>query len=563
MEMNTRWPVVFFIVCLGGLFSACNLHLYPQPDSGTFAAITKLGTIQILDVPTIFPSPTGPILVVNTAADHDDGSCDAADCTLREAIRTANMAGNIIIRFNIPGSGVHTIQPGSALTAITKPTQIDGTSQPGYSGSPLIELDGSLVDPQNGNANGLDVEAGGEGSTIQGLAVNRFGACGINIAPEGVHILANYLGTDPSGTASLGNNFGICMQSGSNQIGGTTPAERNVISGNNIGIDFFKPKAGAANTVIQGNYIGTNASGTAALGNKSNGIQIYGAMDSGLRIGGDGAGGANVISGNGEDGIMINIGIAPAKIIVQHNLIGMAADGQGALGNGGNGVWVFGGEWVDILDNHIAHNAKNGIFAQTGKDAAQTPIDTSKVNMRRNSIHDNGKLGIAIDEDGVIPNDPLDADAGANHRQNFPDLASAVWASGQLKVKGTLSSSSGGVYAVDFYLNSSCDPSGYGEGQNALGSMSATANVNGLMMMAQDFPQNASAVGMYLTATATDMEGNTSEFSKCVLVTNVPPPPPPPTATAKPAPTNTPTLFIFRRPVPTKTPTKTLIPNPK
>ena len=106
---------------------------------------------------------------VNSTNDFDDGVCNAAHCSLREAIFAANAAaGTDTIRFAI-GAGQRTIQPGSALPTLTDPVIIDGTTQPGFSGTPIIEIDGSSA---GSGANGLRISGGG--STVTGLVINRF-----------------------------------------------------------------------------------------------------------------------------------------------------------------------------------------------------------------------------------------------------------------------------------------------------------------------------------------------------------------------------------------------------
>ena len=150
------------------------------------------------------------------------------------------------------------------MPTITNPVVIDGTTQPGFAGTPIVELSGASA----GGGNGLTISAGG--STVRGLVINRFGTAGINLnSGSGNVVEGNYLGTNVAGTSALGNNQGISIFSPStnNTIGGTTAAARNLISGNgNRGISVTN----SGNFVI-GNYIGTNAAGTGALGNGATG----------------------------------------------------------------------------------------------------------------------------------------------------------------------------------------------------------------------------------------------------------------------------------------------------
>src|SRR6478736_515 len=153
-------------------------------------------------------SASAAVFTVNSTNDNSDknkgdGICADTnnDCTLRAALEEANaLSGTDTIQFGIPGGGVHTITPGSALPTISTVMIIDGTSQPGYTGTPLIELDGTTV----GGISGLTITAGS--CTVKGLAINRFGN-GITISTAGGNTIAgNFLGTNPAGTAAAGNS---------------------------------------------------------------------------------------------------------------------------------------------------------------------------------------------------------------------------------------------------------------------------------------------------------------------------------------------------------------------
>ena len=185
-------------------------------------------------------------IMVTTAADNGNNA-NPTPGSLREAIITANnTVGTDTINFSI-GTGAQTILPPSALPAITGPVIIDGTTQPGYAGAPLIELDGTGA---GAGAHGLNITAGN--STVRALVINRFNGNGININTAGSNSITGcYIGTNAAGTAGLNNNQnGIQIRgNGSNTIGGTTAAARNVISGNNNhGIRIQSPA-----NVVQGN----------------------------------------------------------------------------------------------------------------------------------------------------------------------------------------------------------------------------------------------------------------------------------------------------------------------
>ncbi|HVF70078.1 MAG TPA: hypothetical protein VM940_00535 [Chthoniobacterales bacterium] len=295
---------------------------------------------------------------------------DSGDGSLRKAITDANQHPNLdantpdFITFAIPGAGVHSIAPSTALPAITEPVVIDGYTQPGTSPNTLavgddavllIELNGANT---SGQAIGLDI-TGGE-STVRGLVVNRFGtgpnpffgSGGIRVASDNNVIAGNFFGCNAAGNAAAANfGFSVHVSSGANnRIGGTAPADRNLLAGDatlgsssgTTGLQISTPQGG---TLVQGNYIGTNAAGTASLGN-GRGIDITGTGANSITIGGlagtPGRGAGNVISGNSSNSGFNNDGIyisnRPGDLTIQGNLIGLTADGSTALPNGVSGI---------------------------------------------------------------------------------------------------------------------------------------------------------------------------------------------------------------------------------
>src|SRR5215831_15527627 len=198
----------------------------------TQTMICRALTIAALLALTAWAASAATYTVTKTA-DTNDGVCDA-DCSLREAIVAANNnPGPDLIAFNI-GSGLKTIQPLSQLPTVMDAVIIDGTTQPGFAGAPLIELDGSLTT----NAYGLFI-ASDTGSAIRGLIINRFQSPAINLAGNGGHLVAgNYIGTNAAGNATFtpNNPTGVLANSPNNVIGGTTAADRNIISGNNVAV---------------------------------------------------------------------------------------------------------------------------------------------------------------------------------------------------------------------------------------------------------------------------------------------------------------------------------------
>ena len=270
----------------------------------------------------------------NSDNNAGDGICNdgGGNCTLRAAIEEANaLSGTDNIHFSIAGGGPHTFTPGSAFPTITDPVIIDGTTEPDYTTTPVVELNGTSA----GASSGLLITAGS--STVKGLAINRFGANGIYLHTNGNNVIqSNYVGTDVTGTVDLGNTAdGIQTNSGAtgNTIGGSSAGAGNVISGNNnIGINIL-----TSSNTIQGNRIGTNAAGTAILGNTNDGIRINNVPDN--TIGGTAAGSRNLISGNGLYGIFI-IGTSASGNTILGNYIGTDVNGTADLGNTNEGVHI-------------------------------------------------------------------------------------------------------------------------------------------------------------------------------------------------------------------------------
>jgi hypothetical protein len=258
------------------------------------------------------PSPASPgaIFTVTTTADSGAGS-------LRQAITDANAnAGTDTIQFQI-GTGPQMITFASALPDITQPLIIDGTTQPGYSGTPLITLSGNFT---------VGLKITGGGSTVKSLILTNF--------PNGI-VIENAGGNIVTG-CFIGPNFGngvLINNSPNNRIGGSTSAERNVI-GNNTN-DGVRITGGASSgNIITGNYIGILADNSDAR-NSDSGIAIIGAPNN--RVGGTIIGERNVITNNSQicdlpgtennSGVLIS-GAAASSNTVEGNYIGTTVDGM-------------------------------------------------------------------------------------------------------------------------------------------------------------------------------------------------------------------------------------------
>ncbi len=326
---------------------------------------------------------------------------------------------------------------------------------------------------------------------------------------SGNFVRGNTIGLDPAGAVAIPNQgTGVRLAGGAtlNVIGGSVDAARNIISGNdNEGVLIHE--SGTNNNTVERNYIGVAADGVTARPNAYLGVALVTAAGNQVLD--------NVISGNLSGGVAISAAGADNNV-VQGNKIGVGADGVTAVGNGttpsegggGPGVGIYQGDGNQIGGlaagdtNTIAYNGGNGLQVQEGVGNR----------IRGNSIYSNGALGIDLDYDGVTPNDPLDPDTGGNLLQNFPTLTSAS-VGGGVSVAGTINTTPSTAIKIDVYGNATCDVSGNGEGATHLGEINITTNGSGDAPFAATFPMSPG--GFWLTATATDPAGNTSEFSAC------------------------------------------------
>ncbi len=345
------------------------------------------------------------------------------------------------------------------------------------------------------------------------------GQCGIfitNTLARGNQVQGNFIGTDATGTLAVGNvlNGVALVDAPSNLIGGSFSGAGNLISGNSYkGISL--QGISTSQNRVEGNFIGTDYSGTVAVPNKVGGIFFYGSPSN--IIGGTLAGAGNLISGNsfvamslGDPGCVGNI--------VQGNSIGTAVDKLSPVGNELHGIEILNTSSNNLIGG-VTSGAGNTIaFARTSLYAGVRVRDgCSRNSIRGNSIFSNNGLGIDLGVNGPSLNDLGDADSGANDLQNFPIITSAF---GRYitTVQGTLNSGTNKTYALDFYSSQAPDPSNYGEGQRWLGTIGVTTAGNGNGSFAVNFT-NSVPLDRYITATATDSANNTSEFS---LVATIP-----------------------------------------
>ncbi|MEK6322314.1 MAG: FG-GAP-like repeat-containing protein [Acidobacteriota bacterium] len=637
-------------------------------NADALSDLVTLGSTQ--SAPTVALTQAVMTFTVTNTNDSGPGS-------LRQAILDANAnPGADAIIFGI-GAGAQTIMPTSALPAITDSVSVDATTQPGFAGTPIVELAGTNAGV---DANGLLIRAGG--SLVRGLVINRFirdslaastagvivqgskssviegnfidtdvsgsisiiignhtnsvirngvlidgssdnliggtvpgarnviatndGTC-VQIMPrfgslatrnriqgnfigtdktgtvalsvsrsngvlligfagdnliggtttgarnliisgsaiylgpaDGTLIQGNFIGTDITGTMALRDPFpisyGVSIFGDGNTVGGTTPAARNLISGQNTA-GIVMVGSLVTQSLVQGNYIGTDVTGTHALSN-SRGVFITDAPDN--TIGGSADGAGNLISGNDRDGVAVGIreaGVAGGTgISILGNFIGTDAGGTADLGNGLDGVFIDAESVRNLIAlNHIAFNKKNGITIPNNDHPAV------EIKMLSNLIHDNSLLGIDLGPTGVTRNPFNSIKDGANRLQNFPDVASAELVSnstGQqgalaaatpsITVAGTLSATPNTAYTIQFFFGSSCNS---GQGHQFIGTIPVllgttlvTTDGSGITNYNVSLPLTATATsGGFVNATATDPVGNTSELSGCTQVTGTVP----------------------------------------
>jgi hypothetical protein len=320
------------------------------------------------------------------------------------------------------------------------------------------------------------------------------------------------------GTATSNSADGLVILSGDTTVRGLA------IYGfvNGIRID------GGGTNVVQGNYIGTDLTGTNAPGNSGDGIVVTSGRN---HIGGLAAGTGNLICGNGSNGIILATTNC-SNNLVQGNYIGLAADSASALGNVGAGVFVTNQAFRNSVGG-TADNSGNQIKFNGGAGVSLAADAGSRNAILGNAIFANGGLGIDLGADGVTPNDADDTDSGPNDLQNFPILSDARSVAGVTTIEGELTSIPNNTYRLEFFLNNTPDPSGNGEGQIYLGSSTVTVHGNGPEDFVTTFPITL-VYTQYITATATDPGGNTSEFSPAIQVRT------PPVIEVQPSSTNAP-----------------------
>ena len=484
--------------------------------------------------------------------------------TITPATKLPNITEAVTINgYSQPGASANTNAPNQGSNAVI-----------------LIELNGQNL--FGFDAYGLDITA--TGVTIRGLAINRCNASAIRAQTggNGAVIAGNFLGTDPTGSSVPGSqNQGVELNGGSGAlIGGTAPGDRNVISGN-ISANILLGDFPAPNTVIKGNLIGLNAAGTAALSGGSPYGGIYVRFGTGVQIGGLTAAERNVISGHPQSGIVFGhtVSGSAAQGTIQGNFIGtdvtgtqpignaygialnsinnvvggsaagagnvIAASGTyGITGDGGNGATIQGNfigtdttATLDLGNKEagiiVAGNdwiiggpspGEGNVIAFTRQHWGGIGNGRQRARIRGNRIFGNQPLGIDLAagfSPGMTPNDAGDADAGPNDLQNFPIITTVTPGAGTTNIQGVLNSIASTVFDLDFFSEPPCipRPQGWLQGTTYLGSTQVTTDGTGNAT----FDVNFAVVlqpGQPVTATATDPDGNTSEFTQRIVFSN-------------------------------------------
>lgn len=354
------------------------------------------------------------------------------------------------------------------------------------------------------NYDGVSLEGAVKFSTIGGTTSaerniisgnEAYGLPVFGAGAEGNIITGNFIGTDVTGTIAIPNTYGVLFDDGSyeNILGGNTAAERNIISGNS-GYGVFIYNMGTHANEVRGNYIGTDVTGEQAIPNAI-GIVVDGAAFDHIIDN-------NIISANLQQGIYINITGCDGTIITK-NKIGLTAAGN-ALGNGSDGIRISQGPKYSVIGgsvsdaNTIANNGGAGVYIMFANDDYHL--------ISHNSFFNNTGLAVDLFPPGVNSNDAGDSDNGPNQEMNYPEIDSVRFSAGQTSVYGHLDTPNPQNCEVQIYKSSN-DASGHGEGIQYLSS--AIPNSSGIW---SDTIAGLT-VSDFITTLAIDANYNTSEFS--------------------------------------------------
>ncbi|HBL13460.1 MAG TPA: hypothetical protein DD379_19095 [Cyanobacteria bacterium UBA11162] len=593
-----------------------------QPDFKTVETYSvtcpnPIGTPPLPQIITI----SRPIIELNgTAAGKVSGiTIDTNQVIIR---------GLVINRFQRSGIELLNNSSQTVIDSNYIGTDLSGTVALGNHKGVVIR-GGNTTNPNNNSIQNNVIS----GNRFLGVLING----DANSDTEGNLIINNLIGTDYTGKQVLGNNqetsgYGIVIGQGNfTPLNSRYPSQNNEIRGNIIAGSYTTNlwlSNYASNNLVECNYIGTDITGTIALGNCVDGFVIggtrqdapsrfnsvrynlisgnaqcqgnseanltlqWGAIENRIEqnligtditgtvplspvLSSDGIGikkpanliRHNVIGGHRRHGIHIyrGFGTLPWENQIENNYIGINPNGIN-IGNGGDGIAILANIYspntvlplmnvqireTQITGNAIAHNTQNGIRLEARGDQAgfQAEITNTRIVnntiynngangiqivaletvpggrassmdnlIRTNRIFANGDLGISLSGSNPITNDINDRDWGSNQLQNYPILERARLKE-NTEIQGRLSSEANSVFTIEFFASRSIDPSNYGEGEIPLGSISVTTNNTGEAVFSAVLP--TTVIGQWITATATDSKGNTSEFSRGIQVKEI------------------------------------------
>jgi photosystem II stability/assembly factor-like uncharacterized protein len=488
--------------------------------SGTVARSNSNGILVALSSNNLIGGTTAAARNVISASGFDGIGISGNDNVIQGNFIGTNAAGTAAISNGISGISISSSPFANTLIGGTAPgagNLISGNQRGITTNGSATTIQGNLIGTNvTGTSkipNGTGVDARGTNTLVGGLTpgarnvISGNDGDGVTIGGNGARLQGNYIGTDITGTLPLGNGASGVVAGDNALIGGTVPEARNIISANGGfgNISLGSNSSGSA-AVVQGNYIGTDVTGTRALGGSVAGITIF---SNNNIIGGLSAGARNVLSGN-QIGIQLGgfSTSAPVNNVIQGNFIGLNAAGAAPLPNTLQGI-AFSDGFNNIVGgtqsgaaNTIAFNGAQGIFMTAGTGNS----------IRGNSIFSNNLLGIDLGGRGVTANDGTDPDTGPNNLQNFPVLTSVLSSGGNTTIQGSLNSIPNTTFQIDFYSSAAVDPAGNGEGALFFNTTPIMTDGNGNATINVTFPASLGA-GRVVTATATDPNGNTSEFS--------------------------------------------------
>lgn len=493
---------------------------------------------------------------VNTTDDTNDGSCDAMHCSLREAITAANSSpGADTVTFSIPGTQPFRIEPTTPYPDILQSLTLDGSTQPGFSGSPIVEIFGGSVVAYRG----FSFAYSADHSLVRSLVVNGFSnlygshhptAVGFD-APDSV-IESCFIGTDVEGHQAIPSQYGIYMSTTADRglIGGTAAGAGNLVSGHlNVGIAAISDEIS-----IQGNIIGLDRDGDLALGNL-NGVSIQGRL---VTLGGTVPGTGNLVSGQDSTGVLAS----SSQTRIQGNRIGTDSSGELARPNRSSGVILTG---IEALVGGTSPAASNLV---SGNEVAGLQIYSiaSRVEKNRFGVSASGgslrNTGAAIYLNGsrnrVGSDDPAGGNLIANNDSGIqclagganrilgnsvynnnvtniscnppPVLTSAVSGTGGSSIEGTYQNSPNLDFRLEFFHSETCGQGGRPQGKYLLGFQNITTNPYGIATFLFTTP-TVVPVGEIVTVTANPLplvpgDGDTlhaTSFSWCQTVAAAPP----------------------------------------